>query len=77
MERKKIIIKISGLSGILLPVLMIVLLYLALQQSPWFSWTGNAISDLGRPTYGLLGFNLVLIIIGILMGWEPKDPDYY
>ena len=67
MERRQVVTKISGLSGMLLPILMIALLYFALQQSPWFSWTENAISDLGRPTYGLLGFNLVLIIIGILM----------
>ena len=67
MELKKKFIKISGLSGILLPILTITLLILALQQASWFSWTGNAISDLGRSSSGILCFNFGLIIIGILL----------
>jgi len=36
-------------------------------QAPWFEWTGNAISDLGRADHGLPFFNWSLTIIGVLL----------
>lgn len=63
----KFLIKISGISGVVLPIFTIGLLIWALSQSPWFSWAENAISDIGRPEHGLTCFNYGLIIIGILI----------
>ena len=67
MNNKDIIIKISGICGISLPILFFSLLLFALQQATWFSWTQNAISDLGRPESGVLCFNYAIIIIGFLL----------
>jgi len=63
----KYIIKLSGISGILLFILTIIVISLAIQNAPWFSWTENAISDLGRPEYGLSFFNYILTTIGVLL----------
>jgi len=61
------LIKFSGICGVVLPISFILVLFLSLQRSPWFSWTENAISDLGRSEFGLLFFNYTLITIGILL----------
>lgn len=58
---------LAAISGILLPFLTLLVLVGSLPYAPWFSWTENAISDLGRPEYGLLFFNYGLILIGFLM----------
>ena len=36
-----------GLFGIVTPVVGFTLILLAISTAPWFSWTGNALSDLG------------------------------
>jgi len=36
-----------GLFGIVTPVVGFTLILLAIRTAPWFSWTGNALSDLG------------------------------
>ena len=63
----KSIIKISGISGILLPIVFILGLMLSILEAPWFRWTDNAISDLGRSEFGIPLFNYTLISIGILL----------
>ena len=57
----------SGICGIMLPIVTISVLLLALPRAPWFRWTENAISDLGRPEFGLSFFNYTLILVGILL----------
>jgi len=61
------IIKISGISGIFLPIVFILGLILSILEAPWFRWTDNAISDLGRPEFGVPLFNYTLIAIGFLL----------
>ena len=65
--KNKYLNKLSGISGILLPIIFTLVLFLSLQRAPWFSWTENAISDLGRSEFGLSFFNYLLITIGILL----------
>ena len=60
-------IRLSGICGIILPIYTIVLLFLSIPQSTGFSWTENAISDLGRLEYGSIYFNIGLILIGVLL----------
>ena len=63
----KFLIRFSGISGVILPIFTVGLFVWALSQSPWFSWTENALSDIGRPEHGLMSFNYGFIIIGILI----------
>jgi hypothetical membrane protein len=60
-------LKISGVSGMLAPVVAFTFISLAILYHPQFSWTENALSDLGA-VEGLTSalFNLGLIIAGIL-----------
>jgi len=60
-------LKISGISGILAPIIAFTLILLAISYSPSFSWTENALSDLGVQE-GLTAFlfNNGLIITGVL-----------
>jgi hypothetical membrane protein len=67
MNSKDLFIKISALCGCLLPVLLIILLLVSINQAPWFSWTESAISDLGRPSFEIMCFNCGLIILGFLL----------
>jgi hypothetical protein len=56
-----------GLFGIISPILAFILISLAISQaSSWFSWTGNALSDLGVHKESAVLFNSGLIIGGIL-----------
>lgn len=60
-------LKISGVCGILTPIVAFTFISLAIASSPQFSWTENALSDLGvmeGVTAAL--FNSGLIISGIL-----------
>ena len=60
-------LKISGISGIIAPVVAFTLILFAIAYSPEFSWTENALSDLGvqRGATAIL-FNYGLIVGGIL-----------
>jgi len=51
--------------GIAGPVITLLLIIIDVYLSPWFSWSGNALSDLGVMPYGYL-FNSGLIIGGLL-----------
>jgi hypothetical membrane protein len=42
-------------------------MFISIQSAPWFSWTNNAISDLGREQYDILLFNYSLIVLGFLL----------
>jgi hypothetical membrane protein len=60
-------LKISGVCGILTPVVAFTFISLAIVYSPQFSWTGNALSDLGvQEGVTAILFNSGLIIGGIL-----------
>ena len=59
--------KISGFCGVALPIFTILFILRSMNQVTGFSWTENAISDLGRIGYGTSYFNYGLIIIGILL----------
>jgi hypothetical membrane protein len=55
-----------GLFGIISPILTFILISLAILYAPWFSWTGNALSDLGVHDESAVLFNSGLIVGGIL-----------
>ncbi|HVP40864.1 MAG TPA: DUF998 domain-containing protein [Candidatus Krumholzibacteriaceae bacterium] len=57
----------SALFGVISPILTLILISLAISQaSSWFSWTGNALSDLGVHEKSAALFNSGLIIGGML-----------
>jgi len=59
--------KISGVSGALAPLIAFTLILLAIVYSPEFSWTENALSDLGvQEGITSILFNYGLIISGTL-----------
>jgi hypothetical membrane protein len=60
-------IRLSGICGILLPIYTIFLIVFGISQSSSFSWTENAISDLGRLEVGSAYFNIGLVLIGVLL----------
>ena len=60
-------LKISGISGMIVPFIAFTLILLAIAYSPDFSWTENALSDLGvQEGITAVLFNTGLIISGIL-----------
>jgi hypothetical membrane protein len=60
-------LKISGICGILAPIVAFGCIILAITFAPHFSWTDNALSDLGvMPNPTAILFNSGLIISGIL-----------
>jgi len=59
--------KLSGLSGLLLPIVFTILLAFSIIENPWFNWKENAISDLGNVNGSPLIFNTGLIIAGLLL----------
>ena len=62
------LIKLSGTCGIVLPIVTLLNLFLAIQGEPWFSWTENAISDLGRSEVASSTFfNYSIILVGVLL----------
>ena len=59
------LIKLAGVCGIVGPVVALSLVLLAVASSPWFTWEGNALSDLGVSDAAVL-FNSGVIFGGIL-----------
>jgi len=59
-------LKVSGLCGIISPILVLTFISLAISYSPWFSWTENALSDLGVQGTAAVLFNSGLVIGGTL-----------
>jgi hypothetical membrane protein len=64
--KKYTFIKVAGLCGILLPIVFFVSLAISMLLSPWFTWTNNALSDLGLAGASALFFNQGVLIAGIL-----------
>ena len=61
------IVKFSGACGILVLFVFLTSLFFSIQQAPLFSWTDNAISELGKQNAVPFIFNNGLIITGILL----------
>jgi hypothetical membrane protein len=60
-------LKISGVCGIIAPIVAFTFVLLAILNFPQFSWTGNALSDLGvQEGVTAILFNSGLVIGGIL-----------
>jgi len=60
-------LKLACLCGVAGPAVAFSLIALALARSPWFSWTANALSDLGTRAESAALFNLGLIAGGGLL----------
>ncbi|NWG08899.1 MAG: DUF998 domain-containing protein [Nitrososphaerales archaeon] len=60
--------RIAGLSAIFAPLIAFTSILLSIYHSPWFSWTENALSDLGaQGGFAEIIFNFGLIIVGLLV----------
>ena len=68
MLKNKFFLKIAGFCGIIMPIMTFSLIFLAIFYAPWFSWTENALSDLGVEGISAILFNNGLIIGGIMSG---------
>ena len=60
-------IKIAGLCGLLLPIVVFTSIAIAMSHSPWFDWSRHALSDLGIHEMSAIFFNSGMIIAGILI----------
>lgn len=58
--------RIAGICGIAIPVVLVTSIVSAISISPWFSFTQNALSDLGVHSESDIIFNSGLIIAGLL-----------
>lgn len=58
--------RIAGICGIIAPLISVSLIFLAINNAPWFSWTENALSDLGVGGLHATLFNAALIAGGLL-----------
>ena len=63
---KKKMMMVAWVCGILASIVVLSSVLAAISQSPWFSWTANALSDLGVREAASI-FNSGLIVGGILM----------
>lgn len=61
------VVKLFGVSGILAPVVGFTMIFLAIRTAPWFSWTGNALSDLGVEGLTAAVFNGGLVMTAAVM----------
>ena len=58
--------KIAGLCALISPIVAFVCIFVAISLSPWFSWSGNALSDLGVRGTAATVFNSGLMVSGLL-----------
>jgi hypothetical membrane protein len=67
MAKGNLWLKLAGISGILAPIIAFTCILLAIASYPPFSWTNNALSDLGVQS-GITAslFNSALILSGVL-----------
>jgi hypothetical membrane protein len=65
MLASKNILRIAGLCGIAAPLVAFSCIFIVISLSPWFSWSANALSDLGVKE-GAWVFNSGLIATGVL-----------
>ena len=61
------LVRLFGYFGVVAPVLGLTMVLLAISTAPWFSWTGNALSDLGVHGFTALIFNSGLQMTAIIM----------
>ncbi len=61
------ILRLCGFFGMLTPVVGFIMVFLAISQAPWFSWTLNALSDLGVDGFEAILFNSGLPMTGAVM----------
>lgn len=61
------LVKLFGFFGIVAPVVGFTMIFLAIQTAPWFSWTDNALSDLGVDGFTAAVFNAGIIMTGAVM----------
>jgi len=59
--------KVSATCALLSPIVAYIGIGLAILQAPWFSWSRNALSDLGASPESAPYFNTALIIAGLLL----------
>jgi len=59
---------VAGICGVAGPLVALSFIAISILRSPWFSWTGNALSDLGAQPPSSCLFNTGLILGGILIG---------
>jgi hypothetical membrane protein len=64
-ELEDVWLKATELCGVMTPIIVLPLILLSISYSPWFSWTRNALSDLGVHQAAIL-FNSSLMIGGVL-----------
>ena len=65
-SKRTTVVRLAGFCGLTAPVIVFTLVATSILYSPWFSWTANALSDLGVHGFAAILFNLGLIIGGIL-----------
>lgn len=61
------VLRLAGFFGLAAPLLGFAMVFFAINASPWFSWTNNALSDLGVDGFGSAQFNSGLVMTGSLM----------
>lgn len=61
------ILRTATIFGIVAPIFGFFIIFLAISYAPWFSWTGNALSDLGARGMESLIFNYGLMATGLLV----------
>lgn len=64
MPAGKKMLRIAGLCGVATPAVAFTCIFIAISLSPWFSWSANALSDLGVGEAAVI-FNSGLIAAGI------------
>ena len=57
------VLRLAGFFGIFAPLFGLLIIAMSIWLAPWFSWTGNALSDLG----GVEGFEAIVFNSGLAM----------
>ena len=61
------LVRLLGFFGVITPVVGFTMIFIAIRTAPWFSWTGNALSDLGVEGFTAAIFNAGLAMTGAVM----------
>lgn len=61
-------LKVAGLCGVIGPLIVLSFILVSISRSPGFSFTENALSDLGAQEPSATSFNSGLIIGGVIIG---------
>lgn len=61
------LVRVFGFFGVAAPVVSFTMILLAIRTAPWFSWTGNALSDLGVRGFTAVVFNFGLVMTAAVM----------